>query len=207
MNSSETDPSFENDYGRAEIGGSQGPIVWESLLRGDGLAGWEVGEAPWTPTAWSRDGDTLIADVGDGHQARLVQGDTSWWSYEYKVQTTILKGNALQLHFSISEDRHEFYFLACLMGWKASALIKQHGKDEGDTKLDVDNFSMEYDREYDMVVAVRGNSMVCYIDGKAVNRLSVATQPMGGVGMAVMGNGAIARFRDPKIRHYFRKKH
>ena len=82
----EDEPSPENDYGRADIGGSQGPIVWESLLHGDGLSGWEAEGSPWTPTAWSREGDTVIADVGDGSRARLIQGDSSWRYYESKCR-------------------------------------------------------------------------------------------------------------------------
>jgi hypothetical protein len=44
-------PSAENVYGRAKLGGK---IVWKSLLRGEGLDGWEVNGDPWTPSAWSR---------------------------------------------------------------------------------------------------------------------------------------------------------
>ena len=95
----EDKPGLENDYGRAVIGGSQGPIVWESLLHEDGLEGWEAEDSPWTPTAWSRKGDTMIADVEDGGRARLIQGDASWRYYEVRVQATLA---ALQIHFSIS---------------------------------------------------------------------------------------------------------
>lgn len=190
----------EDDYGRAGISGSQGRIVWESLLHGDGLDGWEAEGAPWTPTAWSREGDTVIADVGSGGRARLIQGDSSWRYYEVKVQATLVKGSALQIHFSISEDRDNSYHLATLTGWKALAIIRQDH-----TKLDVANFIFERGREYDVVVAVRGNSIASYVDGKLVNRLTVQKAPRGGIGLAVWGKGTVARFRDPRIRHYYKE--
>ncbi len=198
----ENEPGPENDYGRADISGSQGSIVWESLLHGDGLDGWKAEGAPWTPTAWARKGDTVIADVGDGRRARLIQGDSSWRYYEVKVQATLVKGSALQIHFSISEDREDSYHLATLTGWKAMAIISHDH-----TKLDVANFIFERGREYDIVVAVRGNSITSYIDGKLVNRLTVVTPPKGGVGLAVWGKGTIARFRDPRVRHYYKEHH
>ena len=43
----ENEPGPENDYGRAVISGSRGPIVWESLLHEDGLDGWAAEGAPW----------------------------------------------------------------------------------------------------------------------------------------------------------------
>ncbi len=186
-------PGPESDYGRADIGGSQGPIVWKSLLHGDGLDGWEAEGSPWTPTAWSREGDIVIAEVGEGSRARLIQGDSSWRYYEVKVQATLVQGSALQIHFCISEDREHSYHLGTLTGWKALAIIKQDH-----TKLDVANFIFELGREYNIVVAVRGNSITSYVDGKLVNRLTVATPPRGGVGLAVWGRGTIARFRDPR---------
>ena len=93
-------PSAENDYGRAKLGGK---IVWESLLQGEGLDGWEVNGDPWTPGAWSRDGDTIIADVGGGYRARIVTGDETWRYYESKVQ--MVKGGSAQLWFNIHDDQ------------------------------------------------------------------------------------------------------
>ena len=48
-------PSFENDYGRAEIG-----KPWESMMVSQGLAGWHASEAPFTPSVWRREGDAII---------------------------------------------------------------------------------------------------------------------------------------------------
>ena len=48
-------PSFENDYGRADIG-----KPWESMMVSQGLAGWHASEAPFTPSVWRREGDAII---------------------------------------------------------------------------------------------------------------------------------------------------
>ena len=70
-------PSFENDYGRAEIG-----KPWESMMAGQGLAGWHASEAPFSPSVWRREGDAIIADTGQASRGRLVQGDGTWAAYE-----------------------------------------------------------------------------------------------------------------------------
>ena len=54
-------PSFENDYGRTEIG-----HPWGTMLVGEGLDGWQASEAPFTPSVWRREGDAIIADTGQG---------------------------------------------------------------------------------------------------------------------------------------------
>ena len=66
-------PSFENDYGRADIG-----KPWESMMAGQGLTGWHVSEAPFSPSVWRREGDAIIADTGQANRGRLVQGDGTW---------------------------------------------------------------------------------------------------------------------------------
>jgi hypothetical protein len=189
-------PSAENDYGRAQLGGK---IEWESLLQGEGLDGWEVNGDPWTPGAWSREGDTIVADVGDGYRARIVTGDDTWRFYELKVQMTMVKGGSAQLWFNI-HDNEDLHF-APLFGWQTAAIMAPDH-----TKLDVVNHVFERNREYDVVLAIRGNSVTTYIDGRLVNRLTLDHHPKAGIGLAVWGHNTVARFRDPKIRHYHRAK-
>lgn len=184
--------------GREKLGGSQGGIEWESLLQGDGLSGWGENGDPWTPGVWSREGDTIIVDVGEGYRARIVMGDETWLAYELQVQITMVKGTP-QLWFNIHDGKA--YHFAPLMGWQTAAIMAPDH-----TKLDVVNHVFEFNREYDMVLAVRGNSVTTYIDGQLVNRLTLDEPPKGGIGLAVWGRHTIARFRDPKVRHYYRPK-
>lgn len=191
-----TERTNENDYGRAVLGGSQGGIGWQSLLHGDDLQGWSAEGDPWHPTAWSREGNTIYANVNKGRRARLTQGDSTWVSYEIKVQATVFAGG-LQIWIALAGGHGAPYHLATLAGWKAMALIDKHH-----TKLDVVNFIIEPGTEYDIVLAVRGNSVTSYVDGQLVNRLTVSAPLRGGIGLAVWGHGQVA-FRDPKIRHYY----
>jgi len=131
--------SAEGD-GRTEIGGSQGAIEWESFLQGEGLDGWDVNDDPWTPGAWSREGDTIIAESGDGNRARIVIGDDSWRAYELQVQMTMIKGGSAQLWFNI-HDGGDYHF-APLMGWQTAAIMAPDH-----TKLDVVNHVFEWDQE------------------------------------------------------------
>lgn len=187
------------DYGRSDLGGSQGAIEWESLLTGDGLDGWAVNGDPWTADAWSRQGDTIVADVGEGYRARIVTGDETWRSYELQVKMTMLQGGSPQLWFNIHDGKDHHF--APLLGWQTAAIMAPDH-----TKLDVVNHVFERDHEYDVVLAVRGNSVTTYIDGALVNRLTLIEPPGGGIGLAVWGHHTVARFRDPKVRHYYRAK-
>ena len=190
-----------NDHSRTRLMGMEGEITWEPLLHEEGLEGWETSGDPWTPDAWSREGHTVISQTTTGSKTRLLQGDSGWKNYELKVQGTLVKGSNLQIPFRISEDGQAFYFLDCLMGWQAVSISKRDPT-TGVTKLDVANFSIEYGREYDIVIAVRGHSIRSYIDGQLVNVLSDDTHIRGAVGLATWGRNTMARFRDPMIRHY-----
>jgi hypothetical protein len=201
------EPGPDNDYGRSEIGGSQGPIRWESMLRGDGLEGWQASDAPFSPSAWKREGDTIVSDLGDAQRARLVQGDADWVAYEFKVQATLVNRLSLQIHFGVSEDGRQSYFLSFLTGWKAIAIVRRNEDTGEDVKLDVVDFVHEYGREYDIVIKVRDHSFTSYIDGDLVNRLTLPENPRGGVAIAVWGHGTAARFRDPQVRHYYKPHH
>ena len=191
-------PGSEGDYGRARIGGMTGRIKWESMLRDDGLEGWK----PGNEAVWSRKGDSIIAKAGGQDAAtRLVQGDNSWSHYEFKVQVTRVRGANVQIRFGITDESRE-YMVDYLGGWKALAISTYERGKRGVTKLDVVNLILERGREYDLVLAVRGRSVTTYVNGKLVNRLTLETNPKGAVALGTWGHRAVARFRDPKIRHY-----
>lgn len=188
----------EDDYGRGRIGGMTGWIHWESMLTGDGLEGWRPGDEK----VWSREGDTVIANAGmRGGATRLLKGDSTWSHYEFKVQVTRVRGANLQVRFGITDERRE-YMVDYLGGWKALAISTYERGRRGVTKLDVVNLVLELGREYDLVLAVRGRSVTTYVNGELVNRLTLATNPNGAVALGTWGRRAVARFRDPKIRHY-----
>lgn len=188
------------DYGRAHIGGGKGPIEWVNLLDGEGLEGWKILDSP--RRAWSREGDAIVADASGGQSARLAIGDSTWDHYEFKVQVTPGSSvSALEIHFGVPADGSGFYSLNYLAGWK-TMVIHRFDKGKGGTKLDVVNCVLEGGREYDLVLAVRGNSVTSYIDGQLINRLSVPANPAGAIELALWGRSTTARFRDPKVRHY-----
>lgn len=193
-------PDMAMDYGRGRIVGMKGRIEWESMLHGDGLDGWEATDTQ----TWSRDGDAILSDAGGReHENQLAQGDSTWDHYEFKVQGTLVKGANLQILFGLSDDSQEFYMLDFLSAWKALSISKFVRGKPGVEKLDVVNFVAERGREYDIVIAVRGRSVTSYIDGHLVNRVTLEANPRGKVALATWGKQSAARFRDPKIRHYY----
>jgi hypothetical protein len=119
-----------------------------------------------------------------------------------KVRATFVEGSNLQIQFRRSSDGRDFYFLDFLAGWKAISVTKKVGGVPGVTKLDVKNYPFEYGREYDIVIAIRGESVHTYIDGHLVNRLTHGFRRRGGIALATWGHNTVVRYRDPKVRHY-----
>ena len=107
----------------------------------------------------------------------------------------------MQIAFRVSEDGKSYYFLDFLTGWRAVAISKKEAGVPGVTKLDVVNFPFEYGREYNITIAARGHSIISYIDGEMVNRLTDGSLTNGGVGF-LMWHDTKVRFREPKIRLY-----
>jgi len=192
------EPSAANDYGREHIGGMGGHIEWESLLHGDGLDGWTTRDED----VWSREGNTIVVSSGQRRHASLSQGDSTWENYELKVAATFVKGSNLQIQFRRSAGGKDYYFLDFLSGWKAISVTKKVGGVPGVTKLDVMSYAFEYGREYDIVIAVRGESIHTYIGGKLVNRLTHSFRRSGGIALATWGRNTVVRYRDPRVRHY-----
>ena len=52
------------------------------------------------------------------------------------------------------------------------------------------------------MLAVRGNSVTSYVDGRLINRLALPQNPAGGIELALWGRSTTARFRNPQVRHY-----
>lgn len=190
-----SDPGPDNDYGRSHPGSLT--IPWQTLLSGEGLDGWET-----TASAgeWSRDGDTLIGQLDGKRKPHLYQGSGDWKHYEYSVFVTLEKGSSLQFPFRVSDDRKGFYFVEFDFSWQ-TVNVTMREPDPGVTKLSVVNYPLEKGREYHLIISARHRSLTTYIDGKLVNQVADPTYARGGVGIAMWWH-TLAKYRDPKIRHY-----
>ena len=195
------DPGPRNTYGRDKLGGIEGQIAWQSLLSDEGLDGWTARRSENYPDGWSREGDTIVGEIPRKKYGRIVYGDPKWKSYVFSVRAKLESGSNLQIAFRVSEDGKSYYFLDFLTGWRAVAISKKEAGVSGVTKLDVVNFPFEYGREYDITIAARGHSIISYIDGEMVNRLTDGSLTNGGVGF-LMWHDTKVRFREPKIRLY-----
>ena len=195
------DPGPRNTYGRDKLGGIEGQIAWQSLLSDEGLDGWTARRSENYPDGWSRKGDTIVGEIPRKKYGRIVYGDPKWKSYVFSVRAKLESGSNLQIAFRVSEDGKSYYFLDFLTGWRAVAISKKEAGVPGVTKLDVVNFPFEYGREYNITIAARGHSIISYIDGEMVNRLTDGSLTNGGVGF-LMWHDTKVRFREPKIRLY-----
>ena len=195
-------PGPANNLGREKLGGIKGRIAYESLLQGDGLEGWQAHASPNFPEgAWTRDGDTIIGQVGHDKYGRITVGDANWRSYDFSVKATLIEGSNIQIAFRVQEDDQSFYLLDFLTGWRALSVTKKEAGVPGVTKLDVINFPIEKGREYDIEIAVLDESIITYVDGEMINRLTYGRFQKGKVGF-LMWHATHVRFRDPKIRVY-----
>ncbi len=179
--------------------GSDRAHEWGPLLHGTGLDGWLDSDSPWTPGTWIREGESVKGQRSGDGKARITQGDSSWTNYHFSVNATPLEGQ-LQIHFRVSNDGQAFYMLDF---WTPlSVALSKRGPDtKGVVWLDVVDFLTELGREYEIVIAARGQSLTTYIDGKLVNRLTDDTCSSGGIGFNLW-HSASARFGNPRIRHY-----
>ena len=196
----------EDDFGRSGLGGMEGDITWEPLLRGDGLEGWcetDVPLANSTPAergiSWTRNGNAVMGKVPAEKTSQIVQGDANWRDYEISALCTLIEGPDVQIHFRVSEEGQAYYMLNFLYGWQAIAISKMEpGAGEVD-KLSVVNFPFEKGREYNILIAARAQSLTSYIDGKLVNQVTDNSYRKGGIALGLWWSSV--NFRDPRIRH------
>lgn len=202
----ETGP--EDDFGRPRLGGMEGKILWNSLLQGDDLEGWTETEVPLensSPpergTTWKREGPAIVGTVPVETATSLTTGDSNWSNYELSVLLTLVEGSDMQVHFRKSQDGSDYYLLDFLLGWQAVAVSKMN-RDAGEVeKISVVNFPFEKGREYNVLIAARGESLTSYIDGKLVNQVRDDEFKTGGVALGLWWS--TVAYRDPRIRHYY----
>ncbi len=197
----------EDDFGRPRLGGMEGDIPWNSLLQGDDLGGWtetdvplENSKPPERGTTWKREGSAIVGTVPVETATCLAAGDSSWSSYELSVLLTLVEGSDMQVHFRKSHDGSEYYILDFLLGWQAIAISKIKAGAGEVEKISVVNFPFEKGREYNVLIAARGQSLTSYVDGKLVNQVRDGDFESGGVALGLWWS--TVAFRDPRIRHY-----
>lgn len=188
---------FESDYGREVITNVDGdPVVWQSMLKGDGLEGWDV----HNPKAWERDGDSVLGDAPrGGGGGNLTMGDTTWTDFEVSFSGTVVEGGYLDFQFRWNPNKPEGYTFELLPGWQATAISKVSA--DGWQKLSVVNLPVERGREYNITVAARAQSLTTYIDGRLLNQVTDDTFSSGAVRFTLWKRN-IVRYRNPRIRHY-----
>jgi RNA polymerase sigma-70 factor (ECF subfamily) len=183
------------EQSRHIISGMRGIIQWQSLLAGEGIAGWESGN----PKAWQRQDAVLIGRAGPDDGSRLQTGGSDWRDYELSVMVTPLAGGNAQVFFRISADGKRWYLFDMLLGWQAAAISLADTRDGISVqKLSVVNYAFEIGREYHILIAARGASLTTYVDGRLVNQLCDRTLDCGPVALNVWESQTA--FRDPRIR-------
>ena len=187
-----------NSRGRTEMEGAD----WQSLLHGTKFDGWIESEEPWTRATWSREGETITGRVTGHRKARITQGDSSWTDYEFSVKAKLVEGEALQLHFRVSDGGSSFYMIDLWPGSHGAVLISKRGPNtDGVAHLNKVDFPFEEGREYEILISARGRSLTCTIDGELVNQVIDDSYSGGGVGFNLW-HPTTATFKNPRVRHY-----
>tara|TARA_A100001037_G_C14854531_1_gene502384 strand:- start:53 stop:571 length:519 start_codon:yes stop_codon:yes gene_type:complete len=164
---------------------------------GEDLEGWE----PDDPRVWSRDGDALVIDAAGLNESNaLIYREGNWSDFELNVQATLIHGANLQIGFGIAAKRPTVYMLDWLRGMQKMAISNFERGKHGTNVLQLLDFEIEWDREYDLLLVVEGMSVKSYVDEQLVNDVAVKDDLTGTISLETYGPQAIARFRDPRIK-------
>jgi hypothetical protein len=175
---------------RERIDGMEGEIPWHALLGARGLGAWTATD----PARWRRDGEALVGDdVEDG--ALVTLGDGSWRDYEFSVRLCVERGGNAVVRFR-SPDRRHGYLLDCMYGQQVLAL-RVLG-DGAPRQISVVDAHFEHGRSYDLRIALRGQSLTTYLDGRLMNQATDATYDRGGIGLATWQSRV--RFEQSRVR-------
>ena len=167
---------------------------WQSLLRGDGLAGWVWGG----PDAFRREGDLVRgADGGSGDQA-MTGPEEGWTDFELAAEVTVHSGALAQLHYRITPERR-WHTLDLRMGQQLVTLgTADNGPGGFGLRKDAERLvPLELGREYRLRIEARGDHATGWIDELEVGRIALVS-PRGKVGLGLYE--VDASFRNPRIR-------
>ena len=193
---------------RKIIEGNQGKMPWKPMFSGD-FNQWSLPrigkgytpiEPDTTPKGWEIVGETGIVgeDYEDG--TNLAFGEASWRHIELSMLITPLKGGNAQIYFRMDNQAESWYVFDLMLGWQVAAIHKIDRVDgmPHQTRLSAVNFPIEWEREYPVQIAARGNSITTYIDGVLVNQVTDAACPCGCVALNIWESKTL--YRDMQYR-------
>lgn len=126
---------------------------------------------------WSIDEDGNLAQDGDGRGCRTLFGDEGWSKYSFSVKARKTGGNEgfLILVHSHGADNRTWWNVG---GWNNTAHALEQARDGANREVTPRvHGRIEAGRWYDVRVDVDGPEIACYLDGKLVQKGTIAPEP------------------------------
>jgi hypothetical protein len=188
---------------RAVIAGMNGEIYWQPLNDPQHWRSNLVLDTEERSSSWDCTVDRFIGD--DEKQflpgSKIITGDSLWRDFEFEVDVTPISGGCPVIHFRISEDGTQFYALNLMLGWQVACIsrVDLSSAKEKITRISAVNYPFNHNQRYRIQVALRGESITSYIDGKLVNQVKDDAFKSGPVALAIWESRV--QFENPRIRH------
>lgn len=134
-----------------------------------GLAGWKPGKGEWK----TQDGALRQSDSGEDR--RITTGDTGWRDYTVTVKARKLGGaEGFLLMFAVQDDANWCWWNVGGWGNTRHAIERSSGGGKATLGNDAPG-KIETGRWYDLRVELQGDRIRCFLDGKLVHDVTVAT--------------------------------
>ncbi|MCK6471428.1 MAG: DUF1080 domain-containing protein [Planctomycetes bacterium] len=179
---------------RETIWTSRGETGWTKILDGKRVEDFKHAGA------WTLANGALSAEKPAQHAALdicpAIGGD-----FEFACGMTTIAGGNGSILFRCSEDGKQSYELDLMYGMQA-VVLKKHDrtKPQSRTILSAVNHELRQGTEYAVELAVRGESITTYVNGKLVNQVREAEFAAGDLKLYSWQSNI--RYADPRVRIY-----
>ena len=125
----------------------------------------------------------VIDAAGLNESNALIYREGNWSDFELNVQARLIHGANLQIGFGIAAKRPTVYMLDWLRGMQKMAISNFERGKHGTNVLQLLDFEIEWDREYDLLLVVEGMSVKSYVDEQLVNDVAVKDDLTGTISL------------------------
>lgn len=148
---------------------------------------------------WEISGLSLSVDALDGGGAWLCLTDRDIENFEFKTSMTAVTGGNASIFFRQHAQGAKCYEFDLKCEQQKVIVTKFNRNDKKQRRIiSAVNYELTPGRDYDVEIAVRGESITTYLDGKLVNEVRDADYPSGGICLTAWKSKT--RFQDPCLR-------
>lgn len=178
---------------RERVRSSRGEIPWEPVLKGGSLAGLSFGGK------WETAGTSLQVDA-TGQGVWLSLTDRPVADFELKTSLTVVRNGNSSIFFRQQTGAPKYYQFDLNSKLQAAVIGRVNGDASKPTIISAVNLDLSSSLGYDVELAVRGESLTTYVNGKLVNQVRDGEYTSGHICLTAWNSKP--EFRDPHLRIY-----